>query len=295
MSKFTTKDSIPLYDGKLLKLQHQSEVTKTPMDVNIYLPPQYENEDKLPVIMFLAGLSCSPQNPSEKANVQYYAAKNGFAVIYPDTSPRGAGIEGEDNDWEFGTAAGMYVDATQEPWSKNYNMYSYIMKELLPLVDTEFTKLQAIDNISITGHSMGGYGALLFYLRNPGFFKSCSAFAPICKSSVVPWGLRCYGHYLGPDKSTWLQYDPAYLVKDYPLQSENEQILISMGTNDWYDLEQNQLRPYEFIDATKGAPLEGHIDLHLPKDYDHSYYFVATFMEKHVDFHLKYLKPDSKL
>ncbi|KAG0679149.1 hypothetical protein C6P40_003132 [Pichia californica] len=294
MSKFTIKETISLFDGKLLKLSHESTSTKTSMDVNIYLPPQYEesNNKEIPVILYLAGLTCSPQNGAEKSFLPYFASKKGFGVIFPDTSPRGAGIKGEDENWDFGTGAGFYVDSLVEPWKENYNMYSYILKELLPLIKIEFKNLDSINNISITGHSMGGYGAIMMYLRNPGKFKSCSAFAPICNPSIVPWGEKCFGNYLGNDKSEWYKYDPCYLIKEYlgnPLIKNDEKILIHVGSKDPFDFRDNQLRCKNLVESAKNTKLDGKIDLKIVEGYDHSYYFISTFVPEHVEFHLKYL------
>lgn len=289
MGKFTTESTIELFGGKLLKLKHDSTSTKTSMAVNIYLPPQYEaGEKKLPVILYLAGLTCSPDNGAEKSFFTYHAAKNGFGVVFPDTSPRGANIEGEDKDWDFGTAAGFYVDSTAAPWSENYNMYSYVISELLPLVGSEFEKLDVKGNCGITGHSMGGYGAIMFYLRNPGMFKSCSAFAPICNPSIVPWGEKCYSNYLGPNKDEWLKYDPCELVKSYAGNPSNvdEKILIYVGTKDVFDYRDNQLRCQNLVDASKGTVLDGKVDLRVVDDYDHSYYFVSSFSEPVSEFHV---------
>lgn len=295
MSEFKVKDTNELYGGELLKLQHESKITKTPMDVNIFLPSIYKTcKDKLPVIMFLSGLTCTPQNPSEKSFIQYFAEIYGIAIIFPDTSPRGAGIEGEDKDWDFGLSAGFYVDSIKEPWNKNYLMYSYILNELLPLINKEFPKIDSINNISITGHSMGGYGSLMFYLRNPNRFKSCSAFAPICNPSIVPWGEKCFGNYLGNEnKNEWLNYDPCNLIKNYPGNGKikiNEKILIHVGDKDVFEVRDHQLKYNNLIEASKGTKLDGKIDLQIVKNYDHSYYFVSSFIKQHVEFHLQYLK-----
>lgn len=292
MSKFTIKDTIEVYGGKLLKLNHESNITNTPMDVNIYLPPKYEEKevDKLPVLLYLSGLTCSPQNVSEKSFLTYFASKYGFGLVFPDTSPRGANIEGEDENWDFGTGAGFYVDSLVEPWKKNYNMYSYILVELLPLVNEEFKGLNILNNCSITGHSMGGYGAIMMYLRNPEKFKSCSAFAPICNPSIVPWGEKCFGNYLGDDLKEWEKYDPCCLIKDYKSnKGDDEKILIHVGTKDVFDYRDNQLRCKNLVEASKGTKLEGKIDLNIVDGYDHSYYFISSFVPEHVEFHLKYL------
>ncbi|GMG39876.1 unnamed protein product [Ambrosiozyma monospora] len=278
------------FGGKLLKLSHDSPITKTKMNVNIYFPKQYfdstSTESKIPVLLYLAGLTCDPNNGSEKAFFQPYADKYGFAVVYPDTSPRGVGNPGEDDSWEFGTAAGFYVDAETKPWNNNYKMYSYILKDLLPSVGKAYTKLD-LTRVSVTGHSMGGYGALMFFLKNPGFFKSVSAFAPICNPSEVPWGFTNFGGYLGDDKSKWLEYDPVHLIKKY--DGPKSTILYHVGTKDGFEVDQHQLRPETLVEASKGTVLDGYVEYKSVKDFDHSYYFVASFAGEHSAHHAKYL------
>ncbi|VEU22658.1 DEKNAAC103691 [Brettanomyces naardenensis] len=257
------------------------------MAVNLYLPHQYFTQDskKIPVLVYLSGLTCTPNNASEKAFFQPYANQYGFAVLFPDTSPRGAGVKGEDDSWDFGTGAAFYLDATEDPWSHNYRMYSYILDDLIPQIGSSFTKLDT-SNMSITGHSMGGYGALMFYLRNPTTFRSCSAFAPIANPSNCPWGEKCLGSYLGADRSKWAQYDPSDLVKTFT--GDRKPILIHQGTSDGF-YKEHQLQPENLVKAAEDSPLKGLIDLHLVEGYDHSYYFIASFVKDHCEFHAKYL------
>lgn len=283
---FTTEATIAHYGGQLLKLKHDSTSTKTSMDVNLYLPPASTNN--IPVIVYLAGLTCTPQTGAEKSTITYHAAKHGFAVIFPDTSPRGANIKGEEDSWDLGTGAGFYVDAITDDWKENYQMYTYILDELLPLVETEYPNLDIKNNCSLTGHSMGGYGALMFYLRNPGRFVSVSAFAPIVNPSIVPWGEKCFGTYLGNDKSKWEEYDPCHLIKKY--NGPVKDILIHVGDADLFDVRDGQLRCPNLVKAAEGSSLEGKINLNIEKGYDHSYYFVSSFMENVVNFHAKAAK-----
>ncbi|KAG7698288.1 hypothetical protein KL930_001949 [Ogataea haglerorum] len=291
---FTTQAEIKSFGGKLVKLQHDSKETQTKMDVNLYLPEQYyeQSDSKLPVLVYLSGLTCTPNNCSEKGFWQPYANKYGFAVVYPDTSPRGASIEGEDESYDFGSGAGFYVDATEEKWSKNYRMYSYILKELLPNLASSYSRLD-FDNMSITGHSMGGYGALMFYFRNPGKFKSVSAFAPISNPSNCAWGHKCFGGYLGADKSKWAEYDPSELIKKY--DGPDTPILIHTGTADPFYFRDHQLLPENLVKASEDSKLKGKIDLHLEEGYDHSYYFISSFTKDHAAHHAKYLGLSPKL
>lgn len=284
---FTTEASISSFDGKLLKLTHQSKQTHTKMPVNLYLPHQYfeKGGKPLPVLMYLSGLTCTPNNGSEKAFFQPYANKYGFAVLFPDTSPRGAGIKGEDDNWDFGTGAGFYLDATQKPWNENYRMYSYILDELLPQIGSSFTKLN-LNKVSVCGHSMGGYGALMLYLKNPAKFQSCSAFAPIANPSTCPWGEKCFGNYLGPDKAKWAEYDPTELIKKY--DGPVKPILIHQGLADGF-YQQHQLQPEKLLKASEDSKLKGLVDVKFVEGYDHSYYFISTFVAEHCAFHAKYL------
>ncbi|GME93600.1 hypothetical protein B5S28_g5123 [[Candida] boidinii] len=299
---FKIESEIASFGGQLIKLSHESPITNTKMDVNIYLPKKYfelkdknSQESELPVLLYLSGLTCTPNNASEKAFWQPYANEYGFAVVLPDTSPRGAGIEGEDESWDFGTGAGFYVDSIKEPWNKNYNMYSYILKDLLPNLKNQF-KILNFDKISITGHSMGGYGAMMFYLKNPGYFKSCSAFAPISNPSKCKWGEKCFGNYLGDDQKKWLEYDPTELIKNFNNEGDDKilpPILIHTGKNDPFYYRDLQLLPENLIEASKESKVK--VDVNLVDGYDHSYYFISSFTKDHAAHHAKYLGLSSKL
>lgn len=280
---FKVNAEITQFGGKLLKLTHESTFTKTPMNVNVFIP-SITNNKKIPVLLYLSGLTCTPENATEKSFFQYWANKYGFALVFPDTSPRGANISGEDKSWDFGTGAGFYVDAIKEPWNKNYNMYSYIHKELPKELSENFKELD-FNNVGITGHSMGGMGALVGFLKEKGQYKSISAFAPICNPSIVQWGEKNFGNYLGVDnKDEWLKYDPTYLIKHYDGE-EHPDILIHQGLKDpFYE---NQLKPGNLIEAADNY--KGNIDLQLVEGYDHLYFFISSFVEQHAKHHAKYL------
>ncbi|AOA63753.1 intracellular esterase [Komagataella phaffii CBS 7435] len=290
-SIFKVTAEIQSFGGKLVKLQHKSDETKTDMDVNVYLPAQFfangAKGKSLPVLLYLSGLTCTPNNASEKAFWQPYANKYGFAVVFPDTSPRGLNIEGEHDSYDFGSGAGFYVDATTEKWKDNYRMYSYVNSELLPKLQADFPILN-FDNISITGHSMGGYGALQLFLRNPGKFKSVSAFSPISNPTKAPWGEKCFSGYLGQDKSTWTQYDPTELIGKYQGPSDSS-ILIHVGKSDSFYFKDHQLLPENFLKASENSVFKGKVDLNLVDGYDHSYYFISSFTDVHAAHHAKYL------
>ncbi|SCV05177.1 LANO_0H01750g1_1 [Lachancea nothofagi CBS 11611] len=283
--------------GRLLKLNHESKETKTQMSVNIYLPQQYytKQTSKIPVIYYLSGLTCSPQNASEKAFWQPQADKYGFAVVFPDTSPRGDEVPDDpENGWDFGLSAGFYVDATQDPYKKNYRMFSYVHDELPRALHQHFQKqgsssqLDFLDNIAITGHSMGGFGAISAFLqlRSANKYKSCSAFAPMVSPSGVQWGEKAFGGYLGNDITTWKKYDPAALIQTVK-NTNNDYILIHQGTSDPFY--KKQLKPELLQQAAKGTTWEGKIDVQLVDGFDHSYYFISTFVPKHAEFHAKNL------
>jgi S-formylglutathione hydrolase len=250
------------------------------MTFAIYVP---DGVEKAPVLYWLSGLTCTHETFTQKTGMQRLAAKYELVVVVPDTSPRGCGIEGEDDDWDFGSGAGFYLNATEEKWKKNYNMYSYITQELPDLITANFN----VDpgKQSIFGHSMGGHGAIICALKNPGMYRSVSAFAPICNPMECPWGVKAFSGYLGSDKETWKQYDATELVKSYngpPLQ-----IIIDQGSADKF-LIQKQLLPENFVQACRDGGVAVVLKNH--EGYDHSYFFVSTFLEDHFKHHSQFLK-----
>jgi len=283
---FTTTATIASFGGKLLKLTHKATSTNCDMALNLYLPPQAAKSGaKVPVLFYLSGLTCTGDNCAEKGFFQHGASEKGVAVVYPDTSPRGLKIEGEDEGWDFGTGAGFYVDATKEPWSKGYKMYTYINEELPKALFSSFDQLDS-NKVSITGHSMGGHGALTLFLKNPGKYKSVSAFAPIANPSNCPWGQKAFKGYFGEDqKENWAEHDATELVKKWkgPLN-----MLIDVGTGDNF-YKQGQLLPENFSKAAKEAGNEDGLTLRMQPDYDHSYYFMASFADDHVAHAARYL------
>ncbi|KAM9935469.1 hypothetical protein OXX80_004958 [Metschnikowia pulcherrima] len=281
---FTTNAEIVHQGGKLYKLVHDSSATQTKMDVNVFIPSK---TGKIPVLLYLSGLTCTPQNATEKSFLSYFAAKYGFALVFPDTSPRGAGVPGEDDSDDLGTGSGLYVDATEEPWAKNYNMYTYIHDELLSELAKQFSELD-FTNISITGHSMGGGGAVAGFLKNPGKYQSVSAFAPMINPSKAPLGSKNFRAYLGSDERKWAAYDPVDLIKTYT-HSHQPDILIHQGTEDESYTEEKNLQPENFVDAWKESEYKGKVDLRFVEGYEHSYFFVSTFAEEHAKHHAKAL------
>lgn len=269
-----------MHDGVVLVLQHASRATGTPMTFSLYLPPAAVagGGGRVPVIMFLSGLTCSWENFTTKAGAQRYAAEAGVALVAPDTSPRGAGIEGEAAAWDFGVGAGFYVDATQAPWSAAYRMASYINDEL-PALLARVPCLNC-DAVSIMGHSMGGLGALTSALSHPGRYRAVTAFAPICHPSACPWGRKAFTGYLGAAGPQWAAYDPTHLVASYagpPLH-----LVIEQGGDDEF-LAKGELAPADFLAAAAAAGVP--VDYRLRPGYDHSYYTIATFIGAEIARH----------
>ena len=251
------------------------------MRFGVFLPPQAEAQE-VPVLYWLSGLTCTEENFIVKAGAQRVAAELGLALVVPDTSPRGLKLPGEDESYDFGTGAGFYVDATEAPWSRGYRMYSYVAGELPRLVESQFP----VDRrrVGIFGHSMGGHGALSVALKNPGCFKSVSAFAPISSAMHSPWGEKALRGYLGPDRARWREYDAAALIEERGWHGPP--LLVDQGTDDQFL--QTQLKPELLQEACRraGVPLE----LRLQEGYDHSYFFIATFVEQHLRFHARNLE-----
>ncbi|EDO40966.1 predicted protein [Nematostella vectensis] len=267
------------FGGEQKVFKHYSSVLKCDMNFGVYIPPQAASE-KVPVFYWLSGLTCTEQNFVTKAGAQRYAAEHGVMIVAPDTSPRGCNIEGEDDSWDFGSGAGFYVDATEEKWKTNYNMYSYITKELPELINANFPADPEIKSIS--GHSMGGHGALMCALRNPGLYRCASAFAPICNPIHCPWGEKAFSGYLGSNKDAWKEYDSCELVKKY--QGPPLKILIDQGLADTFY--PHQLLPENFVQACSNNNLVS-VTLRKHEGYDHSYYFVSSFIGDHIAFHTK--------
>ncbi|KGM53032.1 S-formylglutathione hydrolase [Lysobacter concretionis Ko07 = DSM 16239] len=255
--------------------QHASSTLGCDMDFAVYLPPQAK-QGPCPVLYWLSGLTCNEQNFITKAGAQAYAAQHGIIVVAPDTSPRGEGVA-NDEAYDLGQGAGFYLNATREPWAAHYRMYDYIVQELPALVDAHFPTTTAR---GISGHSMGGHGALVIALRNPGMFRSVSAFSPIVAPSQVPWGEKAFSAYLGDDREAWLEWDATALVAK---ATERLPLLVDQGDAD--NFLETQLKPHLLRDAceTAGHPLT----LRMQRGYDHSYYFIASFIGEHIAHHAK--------
>jgi S-formylglutathione hydrolase len=268
------------FGGKMGFYRHRSSVNDCDMQFSVFLPPQAENS-KVPVLTFLSGLTCTEETFMIKSGAQRYAAQLGLMLISPDTSPRGDDVPDDpDGAYDFGSAAGFYLNATEPPWSANFQMYDYVTRELPEILFSEFPA--DADRQGIFGHSMGGHGALTLGLKNPDTFQSISAFAPICSPMNCPWGQKALGNYLGGDQSTWPEYDATELVKRMGNARPQSKILIDQGMDDQF-LEQ-ELHPHLF----EAACAEHSVDLELRRHegYDHGYYFISTFMEDHLKHHV---------
>jgi len=261
--------------------KHDSRETAGPMKFSVYQPPQAK-AGKVPVLYYLAGLTCTEETFPTKAHAQAVAAELGLMLVAPDTSPRTPRIPGDADSWDFGQGAGFYVDASQAPWSANYRMYSYLAHELPELVAANLPALPGASGIF--GHSMGGHGALTIALRNPTQYRSLSAFAPICAPTQCPWGEKAFGNYLGLDREKWREHDASELVARNPFPAH---ILIDQGTADQF-LADQQLLPEQFSAAASKSGQR--FTLRMQQGYDHGYYFIQTFMADHLRHHAKHLK-----
>ncbi|MCD9032715.1 S-formylglutathione hydrolase [Luteimonas sp. Y-2-2-4F] len=258
--------------------RHRSEALGCETSFAVFLPPQAERE-RLPVLYWLSGLTCNEQNFVTKAGAQRYAAEHGVILVAPDTSPRGEGVADAEG-YDLGQGAGFYVDAMQAPWAAHYRMHDYVVHELPALVEANFP---ASDARAISGHSMGGHGALVAALRNPGRYRSVSAFSPIVAPAQVPWGEKAFAAYLGPDREAWAAYDATALLAS---AQERLPLLIDQGEAD--EFLDGQLRPWLLQAAAERA---GHpLDLRMRAGYDHSYYFIASFIGEHVAHHARALR-----
>jgi len=267
------------FGGRQLRFEHDSEVLNCTMQFSVFLPLRAEKAE-VPAVYFLSGLTCTDENFSTKAGAQRVATELGIALIVPDTSPRGDNVADDpDGAYDLGLGAGFYVNATQEPWKNHYQMYDYIVKELPKLVEAE---LPINDKRAIAGHSMGGHGALVIGLRNSDRYSSISAFSPITNPTQCPWGEKAFSAYLGDDREQWKQYDAVEIIKS---KGQTLPIRVDQGLADGF-LEE-QLKPENLKEAI--AKVEGGGTVHLHDGYDHSYYFISSFIEAQLRFHAKYL------
>jgi S-formylglutathione hydrolase len=281
MTDLSTLSEHACFGGTVSFHEHPSEACDAAMRFSVYVPPQAA-ERPPPALYFLAGLTSTEANFMEKGGAQRLAAEHGLILVSPDTSPRGLGLPGEDDDWDFGSGAGFYIDATAEPWSRHYRMYSYVTQELPEIIEGVFGA--SAEARGIFGHSMGGHGALTIALKNPDRYGSVSAFAPIAAPTRVPWGEKAFAGYLGDDREAWKEHDASELVRKNPF-TDGRTILVDQGTGDRFLEEQLSPGVFEEACAEAGQPL----DLRMRESYDHGYYFISTFMGDHIRRHARAL------
>lgn len=272
-------ERIKEFGGWLERWQHDSNTCHCSMTFSVYLPPQAATQ-KLPVVYWLSGLTCTDDNVRTKAGAQRYAAELGLILVMPDTSPRGDAVPDVPERYDLGKGAGFYVNATEAPWATHYHMYDYVSRELPTLIEANFPVIPG--RCAISGHSMGGHGALICALKNPGMYASVSAFAPICNPVISPWGQGCFGAYLGEDEKAWEAWDATCLVKaGAPLPPS----LIDHGTGDEFLIGQLYPQNLQAACAARDLPLT----LRMQAGYDHSYHFIASFIGEHLAFHARAL------
>lgn len=268
-----------VHGGWHKQFTHQSTSVDCEMRFAIFLPPKAETTS-VPVLYWLSGLTCTDENFMQKAGAFKIAAELGIAIVAPDTSPRGEGVpDDEDGAYDFGLGAGFYLNATQLPWNRHYNMYDYVVNELPAIIESEFP---VTAEKSISGHSMGGHGALSIGIKNSKDYQSVSAFSPITNPINCPWGIKAFSNYLGDDKESWRDYDSCELLSQ---ADQVPPILIDQGDADSFLKE--QLKPEAFEAVAQG---HDNIELRMQSGYDHSYFFIQSFIEEHLAFHARYLK-----
>ena len=268
------------FGGQQLRFKHRSNTLACEMTFSLFLPPQVDQRS-VPVVYWLSGLTCTDENFVIKAGAQRYAAEYGVAIVAPDTSPRGEGVPDDpDASYDFGLGAGFYINATEPPWSQHYRMYDYIVDELPALIAGRFAI--DTDHASIMGHSMGGHGALTIALNNPERYRSVSAFSPICAPMQCPWGEKALSHYLGDDREAWEAHDTVQLVKK---ATQHLPVLVDQGDAD--EFLANQLNTPLLVAASKEAAYP--MDIRMQPGYDHSYFFIASFIGEHLRFHSRHL------
>ncbi len=268
------------FGGWHKQYQHDSAALNCSMRFAVYLPPACDSGDSVPVFYWLSGLTCSDENFMQKAGAHRIAAELGIAIVAPDTSPRGDHVP-DDEAYDLGQGAGFYLNATQAPWAEHYRMYDYIVDELPALIRANFP---VSERWAIAGHSMGGHGALTIALKNPGRFTSVSAFSPITNPMDCPWGIKAFSAYLGEDRQAWQEYDSCRLIEN---GAKAPPMLVSQGDAD--NFLDEQLKPWQLQQAAEAHDLPLSLEMH--SGYDHSYYFIASFIEQHLRFHASWLAP----
>ncbi|MCY4043613.1 MAG: S-formylglutathione hydrolase [Cellvibrionales bacterium] len=274
--------SVKCFEGLQQRFYHRSITVNCDMHFSVYLPPDYRSDNPMPVIYWLSGLTCTDQNFAQKAGAQRIAAKEGVIIVCPDTSPRGDDVpDDSEGAWDFGLGAGFYLNASQAPWSEHYQMYDYITEELPAIIGEHFS---IKGKPAIMGHSMGGHGAITIGLKNLDRYGSISAFAPIVNPMDCPWGQKAFTHYLGSDHSAWQAYDSLVLLQQASQSAYKRPILIDQGLDDAFLESQLKVERFEALAKAVQWPMR----LGWHEGYDHSYFFISTFIERHIDFHCQH-------
>lgn len=280
MSEIIEVSKAKTFEGWHYQYSHQASTTNCAMRFAIYLPPQASEQNKVPVLYWLSGLTCTDENFMQKAGAFEAAAELGMAIVAPDTSPRGEGVADDaDGAYDFGLGAGFYVNATQAPWQQHYQMYDYVLNELPALIEQHFP---VTSKRAISGHSMGGHGALVLALRNPEKYTSVSAFSPICNPVNAPWGKKAFSNYLGENTDDWQQYDASILMAK---AQQKVPALVHQGSDDSFLAE--QLMPSALVHAAESSGYPLHFQ--QEEGYDHSYFFIASFIKQHLSFHKQHM------
>ena len=282
MTEVTTISEARCFEGTQGFYSHESKACNGTMRFAVYQPPQALSGERVPIITYLSGLTCTEENFVIKAGAQRTASELGLMLVAPDTSPRGQGLPGEDESYDLGTGAGFYLNATEEPWARAYNMYSYVTAELPAALAAAFPAGD-LARQGIFGHSMGGHGALTIHLKHPETYRSVSAFSPISAPMRCPWGEKAFSNYLGEDRDAWRDYDASELVRKRPSRAK---ILIDQGSAD--EFLEVQLKPDLLVEACEVAGQ--HFELRMQPGYDHSYYFIQSFMDDHLRHHAEALE-----
>lgn len=273
------------FGGEQLVYSHTSSQVKCDMKFGVYLPPNYSSSspEQFPVLYYLSGLSCTEDNFITKSGMQRAAAAHGIVVVSPDTSPRGSNHPTEHDHWDFGSGAGFYLDATQEPWSTNYRMYSYVTEELIKLAEDNFNI--SSKRAAISGHSMGGHGALVIFLRRPDLFRCATALAPISNPSNGAWGIKAFSNYLGSDKTSWAEWDATELAKNFVSSSECN-ILVDQGEQDTFY--EKELHTEKFVEAARDNP-GINVDYRVRPGYNHFFPYIASFIDEHIEYVARFI------
>ena len=289
MGEVAEVSSVRAFDGYWKRYVHLSATCACNMHFSVYLPAA-ATQAKVPVVMCLSGLTCNDENFPTKSGAARRASQKGIALVVPDTSPRATDVAYAANSYDLGYGAGWFVNATEEPWKQNWRMFDYVRRELVDVLAEAFPQVIDVNRISLLGHGMGGHGALVLALRCPGVYRAVSCFAPVCSAANCPWGIKALQEYLGQDRESWGEYDATLLMKAYAAAETPPPLLIDQGTSDAFLREQLKVNAFAAAALDRGDVV---LTLRMQPNYDHSYQFIATFIDDHIDFHARHLQSSS--